>query len=63
MNLQKESPAKEEAVTAWMNSDGHRQNILNSKFQEFSVGYYFLANDTGEVNYKHYWTQVLATQQ
>ncbi|MBF2063103.1 MAG: CAP domain-containing protein [Calothrix sp. C42_A2020_038] len=41
----------------WMNSEGHRKNILNSDYQEIGVGYYFLANDTGNVNYNHYWTQ------
>jgi uncharacterized protein YkwD len=51
----------EAAVQAWMNSPGHRANILNPKLQEIGVGYYFLANDTGNVNYKHYWTQVFAT--
>lgn len=44
-----------------MNSPGHRTNILNPEYQEIGVGYYFLANDTGSVNYKHYWTQVFAT--
>jgi uncharacterized protein YkwD len=53
----------EEAVTAWMNSDGHRTNILNPQFQEIGVGYYFLANDIGEVNYTYYWTQVFTTPQ
>ncbi|WP_127081260.1 CAP domain-containing protein [Dulcicalothrix desertica] len=51
----------EDAVKGWMNSPGHRQNILNPEYQEIGVGYYFLANDTGSVNYKHYWTQVFGT--
>ena len=51
----------EEAVKGWMNSSGHRRNILNPKAREIGVGYYYLANDTGNVNYKHYWTQVFAT--
>lgn len=29
----------EEVVTAWMNSAGHRANILNEKFTELGVGY------------------------
>ena len=29
----------EEVVTAWMNSAGHRANILNAKFTELGVGY------------------------
>jgi nucleoid-associated protein YgaU len=51
----------EEAVQGWMNSSGHRANILNPTAREIGVGYYFLAEDRGNVNYKHYWTQVFAT--
>ena len=29
----------EEVVTAWMNSAGHRANIMNAKFKELGVGY------------------------
>jgi uncharacterized protein YkwD len=47
----------ETVVQAWMDSEGHRANILNPKYQEIGIGYYYLANDTGNVNYKHYWTQ------
>jgi hypothetical protein len=46
----------EQAMQSWMNSPGHRDNILNPQFRELGVGYYFLANNTGTVNYKHYWT-------
>jgi uncharacterized protein YkwD len=53
----------EQVVEGWMNSDGHRKNILSPDSKEIGVGYYFLANDTGEVNYKHYWTQVFSTPQ
>ena len=48
-------------VQGWMNSDGHRANILNCGLTEIGVGYVYLANDTGSVNYRHYWTQVFAT--
>ena len=51
----------ESVVQAWMNSDGHRANILNCGFKDIGVGYYYLENDTGEVNYRHYWTQVFAS--
>ena len=51
----------EAVVTGWMNSPGHRVNILNPRLKEIGVGYYFLADDTGKVNYRHYWTQVFAT--
>jgi hypothetical protein len=45
-------------VDGWINSPGHRANILNTNYNEIGVGYYFLANDTGNVNYNSYWTQV-----
>jgi uncharacterized protein YkwD len=51
----------ESVVAGWMNSEGHRANILNCGYIHIGVGYYYLANDTGEVNYQHYWTQVLAS--
>ncbi len=49
------SPAS--VMDAWMNSDGHRANILNCGLEDIGVGYYYLANDTGNLNYRHYWTQ------
>ncbi len=48
-------------VEGWMNSSGHRANILNCNLREIGVGYYLLANDTGSVNYGHYWTQDFGT--
>lgn len=47
-------------VADWMESDGHRANILNCAFVHIGVGYYYLQNDTGNVNYHRYWTQVFA---
>jgi uncharacterized YkwD family protein len=38
----------EEVVTAWMNSDGHRKNILSPNFTSIGVGYVADGN---------YWTQ------
>ncbi|WP_448562972.1 CAP domain-containing protein [Trichothermofontia sp.] len=49
------SPA--DVVAGWMDSPGHRANILNPNYQSIGIGYFFLANDTGNVNYKHYWVQ------
>ncbi|MGK7889123.1 MAG: CAP domain-containing protein [Leptolyngbyaceae cyanobacterium] len=51
----------DQVVQEWMNSPGHRANILNPNFTEMGVGYYFLAQDTGEVNYNRYWTQNFGT--
>lgn len=48
-------------VEGWMSSSGHRANILNCNLREIGVGYYHLANDTGSVNYRHYWTQDFGT--
>ncbi|MGF1536436.1 MAG: CAP domain-containing protein [Elainellaceae cyanobacterium] len=50
----------EGVVNAWLESPGHRANILNPRLTEIGIGYYSLANDTGNVNYNHYWTQVFA---
>ena len=49
------------AVSGWMNSSGHRDNILNCNFQETGVGYYYLPYDTGSENWFYYWTQVFAS--
>ena len=51
----------EEVVQGWMESPGHRANILNSDYTEIGIGYEYLENDTGTVNYNHYWTQVFGT--
>jgi hypothetical protein len=50
-----------EVVEGWMNSPGHRANILNANYTEIGIGYVYLENDTGSVNYNHYWTQVFGT--
>ncbi|WP_299409475.1 CAP domain-containing protein [Acaryochloris sp. IP29b_bin.148] len=48
----------EAVVQGWMRSSGHRANILNPNFTHMGLGYHLLTNDTGQVNYSHYWTQV-----
>jgi len=42
----------QEVVTAWMNSPGHRANILNKSFTHIGVGY------AKGGSYGHYWTQM-----
>lgn len=42
----------EAVMQAWMNSDGHRANILNAKFTKIGVGYYQNSQGT------NYWTQL-----
>lgn len=48
-NIAKGQRTPQEVVTAWMNSSGHRANILNSSFTHIGVGYV----DSGK-----YWTQM-----
>lgn len=43
----------EQVMNAWMNSDGHRANILNKNFKNIGVGYY---QDGNGVNH---WVQLL----
>ena len=52
----------EEVVQAWMDSPPHRAAILNPDFKEIGVGFQYLADDTGDINYNFYWTQVFGTQ-
>lgn len=50
----------QDVVDGWISSPGHRANMLNNNFEEIGVGHFNLENDTGNVNYNHYWTQVFA---
>jgi uncharacterized YkwD family protein/spore coat assembly protein SafA len=42
----------QEVVQAWMNSEGHRKNIMSPTFTEIGVGY------VKGGSYGHYWTQM-----
>jgi uncharacterized protein YkwD len=42
----------QQVMDAWMKSDGHRTNILNSSYTEFGVGYY-----SGSGRFPAYWVQ------
>ncbi|WP_226581769.1 CAP domain-containing protein [Halobacillus litoralis] len=46
----------EEVVEGWMNSEGHRENILHEDFTHIGVGYI-----EGEGPYHTYWTQLFMT--
>jgi len=46
----------EAVVRAWMNSSGHRANIMNAKFNKMGLGYAY----TSQGNYHHYWAQWFA---
>ena len=51
-NIASGQKTPQEVVTAWMNSSGHRANILSSDFTKIGVGY--AENSSG----KAYWTQM-----
>ncbi len=44
----------QQVVEMWMNSKGHRKNILYSDYQELGVGYLYLPGS----EYGHYWVQL-----
>lgn len=52
-NLAGGQTSPRQVVKAWMDSKSHRENILNPKFTELGVVYYYQANS----KYKHYWVQ------
>lgn len=51
-NIAQGQATPQAVVTAWMNSPGHRANILSTNFTEIGVGY--AAGGSG----RHYWTQM-----
>lgn len=55
-NIAAGSQTPEAVVKQWMNSPGHRGNILNKDFRELGVGYCYDINARG--GYKHYWVQI-----
>ncbi len=54
-----------DVMAGWLNSPGHRANILDKDVREIGVGYVFKPNDTfpGPTGYGHYWVQVFAASQ
>lgn len=53
-NLAGGSYTSETVVTAWMNSAGHRENILDPEFHYIGVGYY--VSETGTI----YWCELFS---
>lgn len=45
-----------ETISQWMNSSGHRTNLLNTAYTEVGFGYAYNANS----QWQRYWVQVLA---
>ena len=54
-NIAAGQSAAADVMNQWMNSEGHRANILNPGFTSLGVG--FVQTSSG---YKYYWTQVFA---
>lgn len=52
-NIAQGQRTPEEVVNAWMNSEGHRKNILSSGYTHIGVGY---------VESGHYWTQMFISK-
>ena len=49
----------EAVVEAWMNSTGHKENILNPEFTHIGIGYEFAPDNNNALNdFDVYWTQV-----
>lgn len=44
----------ESVVQTWMNSPGHRANILNSNYKKLGIGYYVLPGSA----YTYHWVQI-----
>ncbi len=55
-NIAKGQRSAQEVVTGWMNSQGHRENILNSNYNQIGVG--CVADSNGTL----YWTQMFIRQ-
>ena len=53
-NIYSSPTSPEAAVEGWMNSAGHRANILNENFTKLGVGYTYDANS----QWKHHWVQM-----
>ena len=48
----------EETISQWMDSEGHRENILSSNYTEIGFGY----SSGGGGEYGHYWVQVFGSR-
>lgn len=52
----------EAVVNGWINSPGHRANMLGANFRDIGIGHVYLEEDGGNLRYKHDWTQVFGTE-
>ena len=70
-NLAAGPTTAEGVVASWMNSPGHRANILNCDLHQLGVGFYVQLDDQANVRldngqlggpYRYYWTQDFGSQ-
>ena len=52
-NIAQGQTSAQQVMNAWMNSSGHRANILNSSYTHIGVGY---------ISDGHYWTQMFISK-
>jgi uncharacterized protein YkwD len=57
-NIAAGSSTPEDVVRGWINSPGHRENILNPNAREIGIGYIYSASDSGRETWRYYWTQI-----
>ncbi|MBO3459704.1 CAP domain-containing protein [Aetokthonos hydrillicola Thurmond2011] len=57
-NIAYGSPTPEQVVQKWMDSPGHRNNILNGNYRDIGVGFYHHPTS----RYKYTWTQVFGSR-
>ncbi len=55
-NIAKGQKTADAVMNAWMNSEGHRRNIMSSNFKEIGIGY--VTDSSGTT----YWTQQFVTR-
>ncbi len=53
-NIAAGQPTPEMAVDSWMNSPGHRENIMNTDFSHLGVGFV----EAPGTQYRYYWVQL-----
>lgn len=56
-NIAAGSSTPKGVMKQWMNSPGHRANILSPNVTQIGIGYYYQPNDGGTTPYGYYWTQ------
>ena len=62
-NIAAGAKTPEAVVDGWMNSSGHRKNILNPNYTHLGVGYENAPDDNDSYNdYDVYWTQVFGAE-